>query len=188
MLQKLRKHRNQKGFTLIELMIVVAIIGILAAIAIPNFLRYQLKSKTSEAKTNLKGIATSEESFKAEWDGFVSVAATPVNPNPTNKVVWAIVAPANPGRGGGAGSFEDIGYRPAGAVYYTYAVVVGIDAGGNANQECTADAVGDLDGDGVNLGQYANAQADRIPVLAGGQTGFTPTNTMEVQDANPGSF
>jgi type IV pilus assembly protein PilA len=40
---------NRKGFTLVELMIVVAIIGILAAIAIPNFLNFRLKAKTSEA-------------------------------------------------------------------------------------------------------------------------------------------
>ena len=57
---------NRKGFTLIELMIVVAIIGILAAIAIPNFLKYQAKSKQSEAKTNLKGIFTSETSYFGE--------------------------------------------------------------------------------------------------------------------------
>ena len=56
----LSKLRSKKGFTLIELMIVVAIIGILAAIAIPNFLRFQAKSKQSEAKTNLGGIFTAE--------------------------------------------------------------------------------------------------------------------------------
>lgn len=55
-----------KGFTLIELMIVVAIIGILAAIAIPNFLKYQAKAKTSEAQANLKGIFTSETSYFAD--------------------------------------------------------------------------------------------------------------------------
>ena len=68
MLSKLRK--NRKGFTLIELMIVVAIIGILAAIAIPNFLRFQAKSKQSEAKTNLGGIFTAETSYFAENNGY----------------------------------------------------------------------------------------------------------------------
>jgi len=50
--------KGKKGFTLIELMIVVAIIGILAAIAIPNFLKFQAKSKQSEAKSNLGAIFT----------------------------------------------------------------------------------------------------------------------------------
>ncbi len=65
-----KKLIGQKGFTLIELMIVVAIIGILAAIAIPNFMQYQAKSKQSEAKTNLGGIYTSEVSYFGEQNTF----------------------------------------------------------------------------------------------------------------------
>ena len=68
MLRKM--HKGQKGFTLIELMIVVAIIGILAAIAIPNFLRYQCKSKQSEAKGNLGAIFTSEVAYFSENNGY----------------------------------------------------------------------------------------------------------------------
>ena len=55
MLQKLRKN-NQKGFTLIELMIVIAIIGILAAIAIPNFLSYRTKGQDAAAVASAKNF------------------------------------------------------------------------------------------------------------------------------------
>ena len=55
MLQKLRRN-NQKGFTLIELMIVIAIIGILAAIAIPNFIAYRNKSFCTRAESDADSI------------------------------------------------------------------------------------------------------------------------------------
>lgn len=69
------KNKKEKGFTLIELMIVVAIIGILAAIAIPNFMRYQAKAKQSEAKANLGSIYTSEITFRAEKDRYAQTIA-----------------------------------------------------------------------------------------------------------------
>lgn len=63
---------KKKGFTLIELMIVVAIIGILAAIAIPNFVRFQARSKQSEAKTNLKALFTAQKAYYGEKDRYES--------------------------------------------------------------------------------------------------------------------
>jgi len=70
MLSMLRGKKGKKGFTLIELMIVVAIIGILAAIAIPNFLKFQAKSKQSEAKSNLGAIFTGETSYFGEGNAY----------------------------------------------------------------------------------------------------------------------
>ncbi len=64
--------QNPLGFTLVELMVVVAIIGILSAIAVPNFKKYQAKAKQSEAKIALSGIYTAEVGALADFDTYAS--------------------------------------------------------------------------------------------------------------------
>lgn len=136
----LKALRKQEGFTLIELMIVVAIIGILAAIAIPNFLQYQMKSRQSEAKTNLMAIKTSEVSWQGERGCFLTVALAPLvapaagtkmQPQNWNQAAqpWLTPTPAaatgwcvgGAGVGVSAGTFANLGFQATGNVNYQYA-------------------------------------------------------------------
>jgi prepilin-type N-terminal cleavage/methylation domain-containing protein len=64
----LKSLKRQDGFTLVELMVVVAIIGLLSAVAIPNFKKYQAKAKVSEAKLQLSAAYTAESSFFSDFN------------------------------------------------------------------------------------------------------------------------
>jgi len=138
----LKQLKGQKGFTLIELMIVVAIIGILAAIAIPNFLQYQMKSRQSEAKTNLQAIKTSEVSFQGERGCYLGMTgegvATPAGGTKVAPFTWGAGLVATPpiatgwctgaaaAVGNTQGTFNTIGFKATGNVNYLYGVMTAV--------------------------------------------------------------
>ncbi|MEE9443088.1 MAG: prepilin-type N-terminal cleavage/methylation domain-containing protein [candidate division Zixibacteria bacterium] len=69
-------RRNQKGFTLIELMIVVVIVGILAALAVPRFMRVSTKSKQVEAKQMLKQLYSMERQYRLDHTSYWGAGVT----------------------------------------------------------------------------------------------------------------
>jgi type IV pilus assembly protein PilA len=126
------KRRLSRGFTLIELMIVVAIIGILSAIAVPNFMKFQAKARQSEAKTNLSAWNTAAKAYFAEYSTYACKDCG-WKPEPKNRYSYM--------PGTGTVIAADTTVKLAGGPTCTAA------GGTGSATDATAVASGDIDGD-----------------------------------------
>lgn len=162
------KKTSNKAFTLIELMIVVAILGILAALAIPAFIGYVKRSKTAEAVGNLNSLFKSAASYMqserasqgltgASTGSFCSVGPEVVTPIPK----------AEKQQYNGGSSAQALGFSIADFVYFGYGFTSVEKCGWTANSVnvYTFTANGDLDGDGIFSTFELAAGTDKDDVL-----------------------
>lgn len=147
-----KKHKS--GFSLVELLTVVAIVGILAAVAIPAYLNYIRKARTSEALTNLGIIALYQESFFAENDSYMTTAPSPAavptyvtGPKAFDATLsgWNLLGRVIPNGEDvyfqyeiTAGQIDDSGTHITGQLGNLKALTATVSPGGN---ECTRDAI-----------------------------------------------
>ncbi|MEM9175101.1 MAG: prepilin-type N-terminal cleavage/methylation domain-containing protein [Myxococcota bacterium] len=148
-----------RGFTLVELMIVVAIIGVLASVAIPSYLNYQLTAKRSEGYANLASLAKAQKAYFAEFNDYIAVAAEPsftLGQVPTT--VTRDSTPIN-------AAFSSVGWVPEGDVFFDYDTATPTDPLTGActcTEACfTATAYGNLDGD-ASLSVMLYTHPDRL--------------------------
>lgn len=151
------RDQRSAGFTTIELLIGVAIVGILATLAVPTFKSYVYKGRVSEAVTVLSEIKTRQETYRSRFGNYAAVSGggdwsgatyTPSSIPGVQPVAW----PSAP-------EWEELGLSSPGAVRFRYATVAGAPGSTpptNSNLDNSkfwyaAQAEGDLDGDGTTF-------------------------------------
>jgi type IV pilus assembly protein PilA len=143
---KIRRHHRRGGFTLIELMIVVALVGLLAAMAIPNFIRYQARTRRSEAFANLSALARAQKAYQAERDQFIDSGNS--YPDPTLYNGGVLSPQKMPWDADSELAYSELGWEPEGQVFYSYGswtATSGLGCG--TCESCfTGAAYGDVDG------------------------------------------
>ena len=151
---------NKKGFSLVELMIVVAIIGILAAIAIPNFVEMQYRAKRGEVPGNVDGIKTAEMAYDAAYDAYVpQTSAFPAGTPGKAAQVWPSTA----------GGFDTLGWGPDGNVRGVYLVTT-TPASSSGVAAFTVDGQCDVDGNGVKAKYTASESTNAALTATGNNT------------------
>jgi prepilin-type N-terminal cleavage/methylation domain-containing protein len=167
--EKTTMRRQCAAFSLVELMIAVAIIGILAAVALPRFQNFQMRSRTGEARTNLAALRTAEEGYAAEQATYLSA---PLWPRPLlaldgDKANWTLPV----------AGYDTIGWQPEGEVFASYQVFAGPLGCPSPALPCThytEEAASDLDADG-NFAWWGLVKADAgglaLPGIACPSTG-----------------
>lgn len=131
--------RRSAGFSLTEAIVLLAIVGVLCAVATPNVIRMQARSRTAEALTNLARLRDAQLAAYGEYGAFMRAGVAPAGSPGTRARAFS-----------GANSLEFrefLGFEPEGSVFFQY----GANGAGDA---FTLTAVGDLDGRGER-GQFA---------------------------------
>jgi prepilin-type N-terminal cleavage/methylation domain-containing protein len=182
--------RLTKGFTLIELMIVVSIVGILAAIAIPSFAKYQLRSKFSEAASNNEGLRKAEEALRHGERGIVVAGTLDTSYSPGT--YWNLGGGVLPSSTVGSAKLSwsaaqlariaAMDWQIEGSTYFNYAVSVQGAAVAGFSESGTAyfaGAAADVDSDGVH-GEVALSEPDL--------QGLVATQPANVTTAWPGTL
>ncbi|MBX3207033.1 MAG: prepilin-type N-terminal cleavage/methylation domain-containing protein [Labilithrix sp.] len=119
------RARQARGFTLVELAVVVTIVGVLAVIAVVGYRRYVLRAKISEAQEVVSAIKIAQEDHRAERGAYANIGPTycPAAAGVSNlKVGW------DPGCSGGVATWTALPVHVAGAVQFAYATTAGTGA------------------------------------------------------------
>ena len=161
-------RRHERGFTLIELMIVVAIIAILAGILIPNFVNARAQAQTAACESNLRAIATALELYYADNQVYPTASGASVQPAlmTVNGVAYLNNTPKDPAAQSGAATYVLTTAQASGGGPATYTVtcpgvhvgstlskipLTGGTSGSVCGTNCTATKIQDVAGQGLQV-------------------------------------